>query len=140
MNTQSFFIKRKLFYIIKYIYIAILCSQCKYQFPINTIQNNNDILHNTQIMVILYSYEPFNTITRAIRKELNLNKINIINSPNNHSLPRISLGNSTPRPPLMRGGTCPLLPLKMQGESFADPFVLVTIIICRASLHGAQPD
>lgn len=34
-----------------------------------------------------------------------------------NSLPRIFLGNSTPRPPSMRGGTCPLLPLKMQGES-----------------------
>lgn len=34
-----------------------------------------------------------------------------------NSLPRISPGNSTPRPPSMRGGTCPLLPLKMQGES-----------------------
>jgi len=33
------------------------------------------------------------------------------------SLSRISLGKPTPRPPSMRGGTCPLLPLKMQGES-----------------------
>jgi len=54
-----------------------------------------------------------------------------------NSLPRISPGNSTPRPPSMRGGTCPLLPLKMQGESLRDPFILVTIIICRANLCGA---
>lgn len=34
-----------------------------------------------------------------------------------NSLPRISPGSLTPQPSSMRGGTCPLLPLKMQGES-----------------------
>lgn len=35
-----------------------------------------------------------------------------------NSLPRISPGSLTPQPSSMRGGTCPLLPLKMQGKSF----------------------
>lgn len=47
------------------------------------------------------------------KREENLSRVRVTLN----SLPRISLGNSTPRPPLMRGGTCPLLPLKMQGST-----------------------
>ena len=44
-----------------------------------------------------------------------------------NSLPRISPGSLTPQPSSMRGGTCPLLPLKMQGESFFFPLSLLFI-------------
>lgn len=86
MNTQSFFIKEKLFCIIKYIYLTIMCSQCKYPLPTNIVPNDNDIFNNTQITVILHSYAPFNTLTRAIQKELYLNNINIINNPDDDYL------------------------------------------------------
>lgn len=45
------------------------------------------------------------------------NHVNIICKQEPHTLSRITLSCFTPRPPSMRGGTCSLLPLKMQGES-----------------------
>lgn len=45
------------------------------------------------------------------------NQGNIICKQEPHILSRITLSCFTPRPPSMRGGTCPLLLLKMQGES-----------------------
>lgn len=51
-----------------------------------------------------------------------------------NSLPRISPGSSTPQPSSMRGGTCPLLPLKMQGEFFfsssSSLFLFFSFLLC----------
>lgn len=74
MKIQYSIINQKLFFIIiKYIYIAIICTGCEYQLP------PNNISHSTQITtVILDSNDPFSIIIRTIKQELHLNNINVI--------------------------------------------------------------
>lgn len=73
-----FFIK-KLFYLIKFICVMIICFQCGYQYPVNIIENKDNIHPKTQTTVLLYSFDPFNALTRIIRQELYWNNINVIN-------------------------------------------------------------
>lgn len=80
MKNQYFIIQKNFFCtIIKYAYVIIICTRCKYQLLENNVQNINNILHETQITtVILDSNDPFNTVIRAIKQDLYLNNIHII--------------------------------------------------------------
>lgn len=79
MNIR-FFYKKKFFSIINYIFFLFMISACGYQLSTNITQNEISTTNHKQLTVLLYSYDPFNAITRTIKNELILNNIIIFNN------------------------------------------------------------
>lgn len=78
-NTIVFFINKKLLFFIKNTCIISILFACGYQLSTNLEQNKEKLIGNAQLKVLVYSYDPFNTITRAIKNQLILNNIIIFN-------------------------------------------------------------
>lgn len=72
--------KKRLFFIIRYLCTMLIITQCGYQLSTNLVHNQINIDDHTPRKALLYSYDPYNTIIRMITNELLLNNICIVNN------------------------------------------------------------
>lgn len=82
----NFFIKRKLFFLIKIGLLFLCFIGCGCQLITDKIYNKNETTDNTPktYTILLQSYDPFHSITQLIKDELYWNHINIINKIHNN--------------------------------------------------------